>query len=87
MTILCIGVVSPVAWGRNNVEEENAQRRLILGDGGRDLILSGSPFSHSCTIGVPTVIDNSGSSTYYCRINMFVERGCVSLSLSFDHRG
>ena len=39
--------------------------RIVLRDGGRGLILTGSPFSYSSTIGVP-VVDNSGSSTNYC---------------------
>ena len=30
----CIRVLSPLAWGRNNVRELRAQRRHVLGDGG-----------------------------------------------------
>ena len=44
---------SPVAWGRNVVRELRAQRRHVLGDGGRGSILTASTFSYSSTIGVP----------------------------------
>ena len=67
----CIRVPSPLAWGRNNVRELRAQRRHVLGDGGRDAILTASPFSYSSTIGVPAVVpavDYSGSSTNCCCI-------------------
>ena len=46
-------VLSPLASGRNNVRELRAQRRHVLGDGGRGSILTASPFSYSSTIGVP----------------------------------
>ena len=49
----CIRVPSPLAWGRNNVRELCAQRRHVLGDGGRGSILTASPFSYISTIGVP----------------------------------
>ena len=49
----CIRVPSPLNWDRNNVRELHAQRRHVLGDGGRGSILTASPFSFSSTIGVP----------------------------------
>ena len=39
-----IRVPSPLAWGRNNVRELRAQRRHVLGDGGRGSILTAYPF-------------------------------------------
>ena len=44
---LCIPVPSPLARGRNNVRELRAQRRRVLGDGGRGSILTASPISYS----------------------------------------
>ena len=61
---LCIRVPSTLAWGRNNVRELRAQRRHVLRDGGRGLILRASPFSYSNTIG-PAADYSSGSSTNY----------------------
>ena len=42
---LCIRVPSPLAWGRINARELRAQRRHLLGDGGRSSILTALPFS------------------------------------------
>ena len=47
---------------KQNVRELLAQRRHVLGDGGRGSILTASPFWYSSTIGVPAVtVDHSGS--------------------------
>ena len=58
----CIRVPSPLAGGRNNVRELRAQRRQVLGDGGR---------GYSSTIGVPAV-DYNGSSRNCCCIKYLV---------------
>ena len=81
---LCIRVPSPLAWGRNNVRELRAQRRHVLGDGGRGSILTASSFSLYSTIGVPAV-DYSGSSTNYCCcINTWYRYEVRVVSVSYE---
>ena len=68
-----IRVPSPLAWDRNNVRELRAQRRHVLGDGGRGSIQTASPFSYSRTIGVPAanccfykyLVQVHGTGTWY----------------------
>ena len=64
---LCIRVPSLLAWGRNSVRELRAQKWLVLGDGGRGSILTGSHFFWYSTIGI-LAVDYTGSSTNCCCI-------------------
>ena len=73
---LCIWVPSPLVWGRNNVRELRAQRRHVLGDGGRGSILTASPFSLHSTIGVPAV-DYGGSSKNCLLLYKYLVRGTI----------
>ena len=60
---------------------------IIPRDGGRGLILTGSPFSYSGTIDVPAV-DNSGSSSNYCCINdLYLVCRWLPVWYFCDHRG
>ena len=52
LSMLCIRVPSPLVWGRNNVCELRAQRRHVMGDGGRGSTLTELPFNN--TIGALT---------------------------------
>ena len=78
-----IRVPSPLAWGRNNFRDLRAQRRHVLGDGGRSSILTASPFSYSSTIRIPAV-DYSASSTNCCCINTWYLVRARVVSVSYE---
>ena len=78
---LCIRVPSPPTSGRNNPRELRAQRRHVLGDGGRGSILTASSFSYSSTIGAPAVDYSSSSTTCCCIKTWYLVGGTCGLRI------
>ena len=76
---LGIRVPSPLAWGRNGVRELRAQRRHVLGDGGKGgSVLTASPFLCTSTIGVP--VEFSTATAEFISCDVWSRVGVVSAS-------